>query len=796
MATSKAIYIFYGFSGDPGKAPAFPGGTDNDTSLKLVAETLKDTLAGLYPSDTIQVVQAWQKDIILTSLAKATKKIRQVHIACHGDSTMLSLAYKFDKGKRLKKRAKKFNAMQGTSTDRAIKAMQAEDALVAGFFSQGLDRTTLATIKANHSAGAAWQIWGCYCGYAMDSFSGFGDAVIDPYLKRFNLGKLSLPGIAVEIATTLGVTCTAAKGGAGMNFWHGEPGKKVVQNSRSTKAQKPFWLWNTKGSSWVTYDAGGKTTAKPLIFQVARNKADLPTPKPPTWLTTAGLVAAGFSLGRALGAKTRLGTTMSSFFDQGNLPPRATEEAPGSRPTTFSTSAPALPLFVQPRSAWGAKQVGMVGAVHTPQYITLHHTTTPNNDSLTPERRIKAVQHYHMTADTTRTPAKKPWSDIGYHFLISPDGRIWQGRENVERTGTHVRGHNKNNIGIAFLGNYQVAKLPQTMLDSAARLIAWLCNKYTITCASSHIKGHREWAATTCPGDYLMTQHDTLIHKARQLAAAQEEPKRYPMAVGADFSSQVSIDPHHTLLKSLSTAEPAEEIPDSAWHEAAAETTNHIVDAQPLWQAATAPESAAKVAALRDEELEAEMNDILGAHALDDDDDDFQQDLQQAALGQYTGGEEKSTPPPTPDRKVTGHPSHDIFEHLGSDLSHATTFDLGKHEINRRLDTFAAEVDSEEAKAKLPLAAKRVQQQALALDEMDFISSLALIENSLKRKKQATDTVRPAPHQYEATPSQQEEQPPQEADEQGPAPEIPAQEYQANQPDIFEDSKPQEASNG
>lgn len=90
MATSKAIYIFYGFSGDPGKTPAFPGGTDNDTSLKLVAETLKDTLAGLYPSDTIQVVQAWQKDIILTTLVKATQKIRQVHIACHGDSTMLS----------------------------------------------------------------------------------------------------------------------------------------------------------------------------------------------------------------------------------------------------------------------------------------------------------------------------------------------------------------------------------------------------------------------------------------------------------------------------------------------------------------------------------------------------------------------------------------------------------------------------------------------------------------------------------------------------------------------------------
>ncbi|PLX46937.1 MAG: hypothetical protein C0613_15370 [Desulfobulbaceae bacterium] len=796
MATSKAIYIFYGFSGDPGKTPAFPGGTDNDTSLKLVAETLKDTLAGLYPSDTIQVVQAWQKDIILTTLVKATQKIRQVHIACHGDSTMLSLAYKFDHGKRLKKRAKKFNAMKGTAKDRAIKAMQAEDALVAGFFSQAMDPTTLTTIKGNHSAGAAWQIWGCYCGYATDKFSGFGDAVIDPYLKRFNLGKLSLPGIAVEIATSLGVTCTAAKGGAGMNFWHGEPGKKVVQNSRTTKAKKPFWLWNTKGSSWVTYDAGGKTIAKPLIFQVARNKADLPTPKPPTWLTTAGLVAAGFSLGRTLGAKTRPGKTMSSFFDQGNLPQRATEEAPDSQPTTFSASIPTPPPFVQLRTAWGAKQVGMVGAVHTPQYITLHHTTTPNNDSLTPERRIKAIQKYHLAADTTLTPAKKPWSDIGYHFLISADGRIWQGRENVERTGSHVRGHNKDNIGIAFLGNYQVAKVPQAMLDSAARLIAWLCNKYSITCASSHIKGHREWAATTCPGDFLMARLPALLQQAGQLAAPQEVPETYAMAVGADFAGRPAMDPHQALLRSLSELQPPTAENTNDWPEAAAEPTNHIVASQPLWQAATAPESAAEVAALGNEELESEMTDILDAQALADDHDDFQKDLQQAVLGHYKGAEEKSTSPAAAHRKVTGHPSHDVFEHLGSDLSHATTFELGTHEINRRLDAFAAEVGSEEPTARMPPATEKDQQQAMALDEMDFISSLALIEDALKQKKQGDATAQPAPPQADSTPPEQDQQQPQEPREQESAPEVPATEDETDKHEVIEDTKPQEAHNG
>lgn len=55
-------------------------------------------------------------------------------------------------------------------------------------------------------------------------------------------------------------------------------------------------------------------------------------------------------------------------------------------------------------------------------------------------------------ADTIRKWHKdKGWSDIGYHYVIKRNGTIELGRP-VERMGAHVRGYNKNSIGICMVG--------------------------------------------------------------------------------------------------------------------------------------------------------------------------------------------------------------------------------------------------------------------------------------------------------------------------------------------------------
>ena len=43
------------------------------------------------------------------------------------------------------------------------------------------------------------------------------------------------------------------------------------------------------------------------------------------------------------------------------------------------------------------------------------------------------------------------WSDIGYHYLIKLDGTVQEGRP-INKIGAHVGGHNRDSIGIAYVG--------------------------------------------------------------------------------------------------------------------------------------------------------------------------------------------------------------------------------------------------------------------------------------------------------------------------------------------------------
>ena len=44
------------------------------------------------------------------------------------------------------------------------------------------------------------------------------------------------------------------------------------------------------------------------------------------------------------------------------------------------------------------------------------------------------------------------WADIGYHYVITKDGRIHPGRP-IEKAGAHVKGFNKSSIGICLTGD-------------------------------------------------------------------------------------------------------------------------------------------------------------------------------------------------------------------------------------------------------------------------------------------------------------------------------------------------------
>ncbi len=168
---------------------------------------------------------------------------------------------------------------------------------------------------------------------------------------------------------------------------------------------------------------------------------------------------------------------------------------------------------VNSRSSWGAKPPKCVSS-HSPNRMTIHHTVTPTNDSVSPQARLRGIQSFHQNS--------RGWCDIGYQYLISRDGRLWEGR-GASRLGSHVGGKNRGNVGIAFMGTHASTPATSTQINSVAALIKGLADRYGIAINRTKIKGHREQGSTTCPGSALYAQLGTIVSTAKN-GGGQEPP--------------------------------------------------------------------------------------------------------------------------------------------------------------------------------------------------------------------------------------------------------------------------------
>ncbi|MBM4280369.1 MAG: hypothetical protein FJ137_06275 [Deltaproteobacteria bacterium] len=168
------------------------------------------------------------------------------------------------------------------------------------------------------------------------------------------------------------------------------------------------------------------------------------------------------------------------------------------------------------RSQWGAR-ARECGPRHSPRRLTIHHTDTPNDDTLSMPARIRQIQSFHINS--------RGWCDIGYHFLIGQNGQVYQGRrENV--LGAHAAGANTDNVGISFVGTFSDRAPSTAMLNAAARAMRSLANTYGITLDRTRVQGHRQvgTTSTSCPGDALYNRLGDLITLARTGGSTDQPP--------------------------------------------------------------------------------------------------------------------------------------------------------------------------------------------------------------------------------------------------------------------------------
>ncbi len=154
------------------------------------------------------------------------------------------------------------------------------------------------------------------------------------------------------------------------------------------------------------------------------------------------------------------------------------------------TALVAAPPMV-PRAAWGARPVSEGYIPHTPQRITLHMDGAYFERD--PIQRMQTLQSWAI--DT------RGWVDIPYHYVVDREGVIYEGRpvQFVGDTGTNYdpSGH----ISIAAMGDFDLQAPSRAQVEAIVALAAWLSATYHIPPAL--IQGHRDYAYTTCPGEYF-----------------------------------------------------------------------------------------------------------------------------------------------------------------------------------------------------------------------------------------------------------------------------------------------------
>lgn len=237
-------------------------------------------------------------------------------------------------------------------------------------------------------------------------------------------------------------------------------------------------------------------------------------------------------------------------------------ESPNGAPAAYA--AVAQPDVVS-RAEWGAdeslrdpRHAANPANFYPVQKLIVHHT---GDDAAyvapSPEEHIRAIYRSHT--------GSRGFSDIGYNFLVSSDGRIFEGRyarayavgeeptgEDLQGrgvAGAHASNYNSGTAGIAVLGNFTSITPTTQAISALVEVLAWKADRHGIDPLGSsaydnpssstdtprvfpNIAGHRDIGSTECPGGQLYAMLPTIRQQvAARIAAGGPAPTPTPSQV-------------------------------------------------------------------------------------------------------------------------------------------------------------------------------------------------------------------------------------------------------------------------
>ncbi|MCS7024496.1 MAG: N-acetylmuramoyl-L-alanine amidase [Bryobacteraceae bacterium] len=225
-----------------------------------------------------------------------------------------------------------------------------------------------------------------------------------------------------------------------------------------------------------------------------------------------------------------------SHYLETSAPARILLIDPGSTPQggakrLMRPAADAPPIV--PREQWGCTPqtcpVRSAPTYTTPTHLIVHHSAGGNQSSDW-AAVVRAIWILHVQGNG--------WNDIGYNYLIDPNGVLYEGRAGGDGVvGAHFSGVNSATVGVCLLGTYSTLGPQPAALDTLRQLIAWQSRKWGIDPGGrslhvpsglvlNHISGHRDAglsprasSTTECPGNGLYV---LLPEIRRQVRAAVE----------------------------------------------------------------------------------------------------------------------------------------------------------------------------------------------------------------------------------------------------------------------------------
>ena len=140
------------------------------------------------------------------------------------------------------------------------------------------------------------------------------------------------------------------------------------------------------------------------------------------------------------------------------------------------------------------------------QFIIVHHSAANYPADQDYKAVVRSYWDYHVNTHG--------WDDIGYNWLIDPNGIIYEGR-GKDTKGAHFSGANSNTMGVCVIGDYMTAVPTNISIEQLENLIAWEATRKNIDVLTTgyhdasgltlyHVSGHRDGpVSTSCPGDNL-----------------------------------------------------------------------------------------------------------------------------------------------------------------------------------------------------------------------------------------------------------------------------------------------------